>query len=118
MTHNCARFLGVVVALASACLLSVAADDEPKDNKEVVEAITKQADGMTKKDWDAASREGADIAKKHSLEDIMNLMKLRRKNPKGAGYVGGVGLGAKPGAIAPDGIEAKIINLTKNPMPL
>lgn len=118
MMTKCVRFLGVVAALCGAGLLSMAADDEKKDNKEVVEAITKQAEEMTKKDWSAATKEGEGIAKKHMLEDIMNLMKLRRKDPKGGGFVGGVGLGTKPGAVSPDGIEAKIINLTKNPMPL
>src|SRR5262245_39366625 len=111
MKNTCIRFLGIVLALGGACLLSVAADE-----KEAVASIHKQADDMTKKDWAAASKAGEAIAKKHELEDIMYVMKLRRANPRGAGFVGGLGIGGKPGAITPDGIEAKITRMTKSPM--
>jgi tetratricopeptide (TPR) repeat protein len=40
---------------------------------------------------------------------LMNLMKLRSR--------GGLGLGPKPGEISPDGIEAKLLSLTKRPLP-
>src|SRR6476620_11417397 len=112
MVMTAARFLGVVLALGGASVLSLAADER----QEAAEAINKQANDVGKKDWSALSKQGADVAKNHELEDIMNLMKLRRKNPRGPGFVGGGGIGDMPGGILPDGIEAKIINLSKNPM--
>ncbi len=97
--------LGAALVLAGG--LALAADDEkPAD------VINKQADKVGKSDWETASKAGADIAKKHELLDVMNLLKLR--NP--AAKVQGMGVGKVPGAIKPDGIEAKIISLTKVPM--
>src|SRR5205823_2498944 len=46
-----------------------------------------------------------DVAKDAELEDVMNLMQPRAKK--------GLGIGTKPGAVSPDGIEAFIINLDK-----
>jgi mevalonate kinase len=101
--------LGVAVALLGGFgLLSVYAQD-----KEVTESITKLAGDSTKKSWADLTKDGAAVAKKHELVDIMNLFKLRKTGAKTSGW----GVGEKPGGISPDGIEAKIINMTKNPMP-
>src|SRR5262249_1387304 len=45
------------------------------------------------------------VAKKGELGDFMHLFKLRAKK--------GLGVGDKAGAITPDGIEAKLIAMTK-----
>jgi hypothetical protein len=47
-----------------------------------------------------------DLAKKHPLEDVMDLMKLRRLK--------GLGVGPSASGKPDDGIEAKLINLTKH----
>lgn len=100
--------LGVVAALLGGFgLLSVYAQD-----KAVVESVGKLAGDASKKSWADLSKDGSAVAKKHELVDVMNLFKLRKVGAKTSGW----GIGEKPGAITPDGIEAKIINMTKNPM--
>jgi hypothetical protein len=74
-------------------------------------AIQKLADDVSKTKWEELSKTGADVAKKTELEPVMDLLKLRRPGAK----VQGLGVGKVPGAIMPDGIEAKIINLRSNP---
>ena len=107
MSSNYTRALGVVLALGGGALLSMAAQD-----KAVVETIEKQADDVGKKDWAELSKQGEAVAKKHELMDIMNLMKLRNA----PGKVKGMGVGKEPNKIKPDGIDAKIINMSRNPM--
>src|SRR5438270_111018 len=69
---------------------SAAAADDPKA------AILKLAEGQG--DPEA-------IAKSGDLGDFMNLFKPRTKK--------GIGVGDKPGAVIPDGIEAKLMGLNK-----
>jgi hypothetical protein len=107
MNSKYTRALGVVLALGGSALLSTAAQD-----KAVVATIEKQADDVGKKDWTALTKQGEEVAKKHELMDIMNLMKLRNA----PGKVQGMGVGKEPGKIKPDGIDAKIINMSRNPM--
>src|SRR5438309_84768 len=106
MRSKFARFLAVAVTLGCAGLWAVAQD--PK----AVEAVTKQADDVEKKDWKELSRQGEAIAKANDLKDVMDLFKLRRPGEK----VSGLGVGKTPGVIKPDGIEAKIMNMRKTPM--
>lgn len=80
-----------------------AADDDAKG------AVTKIADMLEKKDTAGAQKAAAAFAPKADIEDVMHLMSLRRSK--------GLGVGAKPGAITPDGIEAKIMELGKRPLP-
>jgi cytochrome c556 len=90
------------VLVLSVCLLAVSSSysaddpDEKKANKEAADAVLKLAKG---------SGNAQDIAKKNQIEYVMHGFKLRNK--------GGIGVGAKAGAVTPDGIEAKIINLAK-----
>lgn len=72
-------------------------------------AATKIANLLEKKDSAGAKKEAAAVAPNAEIEDVMHLMSLRRSK--------GLGVGAKPGAITPDGIEAKIMELGKRPMP-
>jgi len=82
------------------------------DNKELHADTRKQADDVGKKDWDELSKAGAAIAKKYMLDDVMYQFKPRnaKKNP-------GIGIGSKPGAIKPDGIEQKLQNMAKRVSP-
>jgi hypothetical protein len=77
------------------------------DEKDPREAILKIASALEKKDSAAAKKQAAAL-KDAELEAIMNVFKLRKA--KGAG---GVGIGSNPGAITPDGIEAKLTALSK-----
>jgi len=99
------------VALAAGTGL-VAVEAQTEEARAAAAAIQKQADETTKKSWDELSGAGKDLAKKHEILDVMNLLKLRKVDAK----VSGLGVGVKPGAITPDGIEAKIISLTKRPL--
>jgi hypothetical protein len=101
MRSKFARFLAIAVSLGCAGLWAVAQD--PK----AVDAITRQADDVQKKDWKDLARQGEAIAKANDLKDVMDLFKLRRPGEK----VSGLGIGKTPGNIKPDGIEAKIKSL-------
>src|SRR5947208_4988044 len=98
---------GVVLALG-VCLLSAvglgSAADE-KEKKEITDGVLKLADTFQKGDKDAMKKQTEDLCKGAPLGSIMELLKLRTKD--------GLGLGATPGAIMPDGIEAKIQALAK-----
>jgi hypothetical protein len=96
-----------VLALAVALLLTsrsgLLADDTPSeaDVKAAEDIVTKAASNPA-----AMKKAGGDIvAAKLGLKAAMYSFKLRS--------AGGLGVGAKPGAITPDGIEAKLINLSK-----
>jgi Cytochrome C' len=104
---------GVVLALGvclfSAVGLGTAADD--KEKKEVTDAVLKMADAFEKGDNAALKKQTEDLCKDPPagkgtpLGTVMELLKLRSKD--------GLGIGATPGAITPDGIEAKIQEMAK-----
>src|SRR5262245_22461052 len=100
--------LGIGVALvAGVGMLSVRAVEEASAAPDV----QKLADQAVKKDWAELSKERQTISKKYNdLLDVMGVFKMRKKDGKG---VSGLGVGKQPGAIVPDGIEAKILNLSK-----
>lgn len=90
------RVLGfgvAVLALALVCDLSA-------DEKSAKDGVAKAAAALAK-----GEKINIDALKKEALDDLMNLFKLHKS--------GGFGLGDKRGAITPDGIELKIINLGK-----
>jgi hypothetical protein len=92
---------GGLVVVGMLASLGWAADD-----KALGADVLKLAGTIQQKDQQAARAQADAIAKKAELEDIMGLFRLRAKK--------GLGLGETPGAIKPDGIEAKIINLGKH----
>src|SRR5205807_8196172 len=108
MTKKYAMVLGIGVALvAGAGVLSVRAIEEAPAAPDV----KKLADVAGQKDWADLSKEGQTVAKKYTdLLDVMSVFRMRKKDGKGTP---GIGVGANPGAIVPDGIEAKILNLSK-----
>jgi len=114
MSSKFVRFFGVTLLLGCATLFAVGQDAK------TAESIEKQADDAAKKDWSELSKQGQALAKAKDLDlsEVMNLFKTRKLGPGGAvdPKTSGLGVGKVPGAIKPDGIEAKIINMSKNPM--
>jgi hypothetical protein len=76
-----------------------------KETDQVRDDVIKLAGIIGAKDTQGAKQQAAGIGKRIQLEDAMDLMRLRAKS--------GLGVGDKPGAIRPDGIEAQIVNLHK-----
>jgi hypothetical protein len=109
ITKKCAMVLGIALVLvASIGLLTVRAGEI-----ESARDIKKLADQVGKQKWDDLSRDGQVIGSTYSLLDVMTVFKKRKPGPG----VGGIGVGDKPGANLPDGIEAKIISLSKRVSP-
>jgi hypothetical protein len=82
---------------------------EKKQNKEAREAVLRMADLVERKDFMALKQQADGVAKSiEGLDDVMNLLKLRSR--------GGLGIGDTPGAVAPDGMEAKVVNMAKRPL--
>jgi hypothetical protein len=110
IVHVRGWIIGVAgVALAVALLSgewSSAADD-----KALQESVKKLAAAIEKKDTDGAKKLAEEIAKKDANEDVMALFAPRTKAD---GKIGrGLGVGDKPGAIKPDGIERKLMGLAE-----
>jgi len=115
MTKKYALALGIGLAVvAGVGVLSVRAIDEAPAASDV----KKLADQVGQKDWAELSKEGQTVAKKYmppekgELLDVMTVFKKRQKDGKG-----GLGVGKEAGVIVPDGIEAKILNLSKRVTP-
>lgn len=113
MLSKFARFLGVTALLGCASLISLAQDAK------TAASLEKQADDADKKDWKTLSKQGEALAKTHDLADVMHLFKTRKLDDAGkvVPKTSGLGVGKEPGKIKPDGIEAKILNMSKNPLP-
>jgi len=77
--------------------------------REAYARFQKIADALEKKDSDQAKKLAEEVAKNHDLEDVMHLFKPRKDK--------GLGIGAKAGAVKPDGIELKVIALAMNEPP-
>src|SRR5262245_44975368 len=107
------RMVGLAIGLVlifGVGLLVVRAEESP-----ATPDVKKLADQVGKTDWEVLSKEGQVIANKlidNTVErmDVMQVFKYRKKGRPG---VSGIGIGETPGAIVPDGIEAKILKLTK-----
>jgi hypothetical protein len=102
---------GIVGLVALSCgwvLLSARADDD--DDKAIHDGVLKIAAALEKGDKASAPKLAAAIAKKvEEAGDVMDLMAVRKKDGKG-----GLGVGNKPGAIVPDGIEQMLISLGRD----
>lgn len=94
---------GIGLALAFWLVTTGSAADEAELKKLCAE-IPKLAEAIKKKD-DAQLKKLADALKKNNLDAIMAVCGLRN--------LGGLGVGDKPGAIKPDGIEKKVEALAK-----
>jgi cytochrome c556 len=94
-------------AVLAVCVVATAVNAADDDAKAARDAVMKIAGMVEKGKMADAKKEGAGV--KSDLEDIMNLMLPRKGADKG-----GIGVGDKPGAIVPDGIEKKLQDLEKN----
>jgi hypothetical protein len=102
--------LGATVLSLAIGLLAVADSGAADDKADLRATVQKLADAIQKKDMDQANKLAQQLAK-GDLEDVMHLMNKRDT----AGKAKVFGIGKKPGAITPDGIEAMIQNLSKRP---
>lgn len=102
------RTIFAITLLGGIAALSLQAQD-----KETADSVLKLADQVSKTNWADLTKDSAAVAKKHELLDVMTLMKMRKPGAK----TSGLGVGAVPGATKPDGIEAQIIQLSKNGIP-
>jgi hypothetical protein len=98
-----------ILALATG-FLAVGSSGAGDDKNDAREAVQKIADAIQKGDADQAKMLAGEVAKDGELEPIMYLMKKRDSKGKAKGYFG---IGKTPGAIQPDGIEPKLLNMAK-----
>jgi hypothetical protein len=108
------RFLSVLITgLWVVFVVGVAAQEkkaqDKKVNKEAREAVLRMADLVGQKDMVLLKQQAEAVAKSiESLDEVMNLLRARTK--------GGLGVGDTPGAILPDGMEAKLVNISRRPL--
>jgi len=74
-------------------------------NAQDADSIDKIAAAFEKSDAAGAKKMAGDVAKKIMLDDLMHCFKPRDKK--------GLGVGAKAGAVKPDGIEKKLLEMAK-----
>lgn len=105
-----ARLLCVTAVVAALAAWSLSGSSRAADDKaDVGKDIDKIAELFAKGDKDAAKKEAEAVAKKtEEIGEVMHQMGLRKKQA--------LGVGPKPGAITPDGIEAKLTALGKRPL--
>jgi soluble cytochrome b562 len=98
------------VGLGTMAASTRADDDEP----DIPGTIQKMADAIAKADTAAAQKAAAKLPKGDDLDlgDVMQTMDLRTHKDGKKGK--GLGVGPTPGAIRPDGIEAKIDRLANH----
>ncbi len=106
------RFRTRAVAIAAAGPLLVlwllAPAVQSADDKGLQDGVQKVGEAIEKKDKDGAKKSATDLAKKTEMEDLMHVLALRSKR--------GMGVGPKPGAVMPDGIEKKVEALVDKPL--
>jgi hypothetical protein len=105
--------LGAAVLSLVIGFLAVASSGAADDKADLRATVQKIADAIQNKDMDQAKKLAQEVAKGNDVEDVMHLMNKR----DAAGKAKVFGIGKKPNAINPDGIEAMIQNLSKKPRP-
>ena len=96
----------VLLVGCAAALLGKATDDD----EDIKAAIEKIATNLQNNDLAAAKKAADALPSDLDPGDAMGLMELRKPGGKG-----GVGIGARPGTVRPDGIEKMVQNLAKSP---
>ncbi|HEV3256526.1 MAG TPA: hypothetical protein VG013_06590, partial [Gemmataceae bacterium] len=96
------------LALALGFLVATSATSAADDEKDVRDDVLKMADMIAKNDVDGAKKHAKTLDEDLDPEDVMSAFSLRTDKGKG-----GVGLGANPGEINPDGIEKKLQDLAE-----
>src|SRR5438132_447799 len=100
---------GTAVLSLAIGILAATSGGAADDKADLRSTSQKIADAIAQKDSDQAKKLAENVAKNNDLEDVMHLMSKR--DPGGKAKVFGVG--KKPGAVQPDGIEAKVQNMGK-----
>jgi cytochrome c556 len=107
--------LGLSICLLSSVMMVRAADDDDDDKEDIAKAkkladpLKKLIEAVEKGDGVDKAAKDLDKAATAELKPIMwAAYKTREK--------GGLGVGPKAGAITPDGVEAKMISMSKKPM--
>jgi hypothetical protein len=96
------------LAIVAGLTTLVVADDA---TTETAGAVIKLSADAAKKDWAALSKDGAPMAKKYDLAEVMAQFKKRKADGKG-----GLGVGPKVGAYDRfDGIEIMIQSMSRKP---
>ncbi len=103
--------LGVAALGMALWLLLISSTGRAEDDKELRATIDKLAQTAVK-DPVILSKEAARVAQ--SLDDILPMMNLLRKRTSSG--KGGFGVGPTPTGAPDDGIEARLVNLAKNPL--
>jgi cytochrome c556 len=103
--------MGTAVLGVAIGLMVVGSGGAAEDKADIPSSVQKIADALAKKDTDQAKKLAEQVAKNNELEDVMHLMSKR------AGKAKVFGVGPKPGAIQPDGIEAKLTSMGKRALP-
>jgi hypothetical protein len=99
---------GAALAILGIWFLANPGNGSAADDKDVRDDVLKVAEALEKKDAPGARKQAEAVAKKNELEDVMGLFRLRTKK--------GLGVGPTAGVVKPDGIEAKIMALGKQPL--
>src|SRR5262245_3894548 len=100
------RFVIVGAGLLGLVGWALTSSGRAADDKDVKPALRKLAAAFEKDDAAEIKKQAEETAKmSDEIDDFMHAMALRTKK--------GLGVGDKPGAIMPDGIEAKLQNLGK-----
>jgi hypothetical protein len=98
---------GVGLAVLACGWLLVGGRGRAGEDAKEKAAVQKIADAVAKGDQAGAEGQAKALAKSvEDIGDIMNFMKPRKK--------GGFGVGPKPGAITPDGIEQMLISMGRD----
>ncbi len=111
--HVGAIAVGAVVLTLGFWFLAAGNSGAADDKGDMRALVQKLADTIAKGDAEQAKTLAAELAQHADLEAVMYLMKKRENKGKAKGYFG---VGKEAGSIQPDGIEAKIINLSKRPV--
>jgi hypothetical protein len=98
-----ALFAGLVASFTLLVLADAGRSDD--EEKELREGLVKLATALEKKDDATAKKLAGELAKKFGTDSVMYMHAERAK--------GGLGVGDKADAAKPDGIEKKVIVLSK-----
>ncbi len=113
MKRSSALILGTAALVLGMGLLAASSRSAAEGKEQVKQDVQALADALEKGGQAQATKLAAEVAKAHELEDVMNLMALRKPTGKKPTF----GVGKMPGQIKPDGIEAQITNLRKRVNP-
>jgi hypothetical protein len=113
MKHARLLVAGLAVTVLGLGALTAGRLAGAEDKGDLKGSVQKVADALSKGDMAAAKKDAEEIAKGIEVEDVMNLMGMRKAGAKKAVF----GIGKEPGEIKPDGIEAKITNISKKALP-